>query len=127
MCGILQNKDHPSPHALCKIVHIGLLPLLLLHLNLLTFKFKHVKLLTRCKSGLFKQVWQPVLERKTYVNMRKWKASYMHAICARSKTDSHTCMKAVSLADCSLISTIKLSALDTPLGKFYICPPKVAT
>lgn len=28
--------------------------------------------------------FKPALEKTTYANMRKWKASYMHAICARS-------------------------------------------
>lgn len=41
----------------------------------------HNKWVTQRKS---RQVLQPALEKTTYVNMRKWKASYMHAICAES-------------------------------------------
>lgn len=35
-------------------------------------------------QAFIRETWQAGLEKTTCVNMRKWKASYMHAICARS-------------------------------------------
>lgn len=48
----------------------------------------------RMLNYYFLMVWQLVVKMTSFVNIRKWKASYLHAICAKKAvhlTALHTC------------------------------------
>lgn len=71
--------------------------------------------------NLKKKVWQPVLEKTTYVNIRKWKASYMRAICAKKLPISQFCTHKLKTCFSGLVCIINVVKLKFPNCLYKKC------